>query len=301
MEQIEKVYKNIKKYLYRHMGIENYNDLELSYQKLNGLSNDIYLVKIQNKTTNELIQEIIYRKFGEISDLVDRELEMRIVDNLSNKGVGPKILETDNKTYRIEEFISNAAPMEKSVLKEEEIIERVMHILISYSLISGVYHYNIHSESFTEDYKIKIDPAITSNPYMSHERINQNIFDMCVKSMYEKATKNFETFSDKCRKNYNKFLKKEIFTKFEKLSHFMKNYHDLFMEVFPKNGLFVLNHNDVHRLNILLAHDKQKAYLLDHEYAAINLIGVDIVNYLIESNFDYTIKLFLSNNLILKN
>ena len=32
--------------------------------------------------------------------------------------------------------------------------------------------------------------------------------------------------------------------------------------------------------------------LIDHEYAAMNLIGIDIVNYMIESKFNYKIKCF---------
>ena len=43
----------------------------------------------------------------------------------------------------------------------------------------------------------------------------------------------------------------------------------------------------IHRLNILVRGDND-LILLDHEYASLNLIGSDIVNYLIESQFDYT-------------
>jgi thiamine kinase-like enzyme len=110
--------------------------------------------------------------------------------------------------------------------------------------------------------------------------------------MYIKAIKNFDEFANKFKKKYNKFLDKEIFSKYDKLQYFIKNYHKLFTEIFPKNGLFVLNHNDVHRLNLLFSENKEKIIILDHEYASLNLIGVDLVNYLIESNFDYTLKEF---------
>ena len=81
MEQFEEIYNNIKKYLSRNIIGEEMHDLELNFEKMNGLSNDIYLVKVYNKTTNEMLHEVIYRQFGAISDLIDRELETRIIDS----------------------------------------------------------------------------------------------------------------------------------------------------------------------------------------------------------------------------
>jgi thiamine kinase-like enzyme len=290
MEQFEKIYQNIKGFLSKEFNIENYNEIELVFEKLNGLSNDIYLVKIFNKSTNEMVHEIIYRKFGEMGDLLDREQEGRIISSLAEQGVSPKIYETDNKTYRIEEFISNAETLDKSVLKENEIIDRIIQILVSYTLISGVYSYNIHSDQLCQDYKINIDPNVNSSHVRSQQRITQNMFDMCMKDMYEKAKLNLDKFSGNFKKKYNKFLNQEVYSKFEKLKQVISNYNDLFTKIFPKNGFFVLNHNDVHRLNLLLSNNKEKIIILDHEYAALNLIGIDIVNYMIETNFDYTIK-----------
>jgi len=54
----------------------------------------------------------------------------------------------------------------------------------------------------------------------------------------------------------------------------------------------ILNHNDVHRLNIMRSNIDKEMMILDHEYAGLNLIGSDIVNYLIEMNFDYTLRVF---------
>jgi len=72
----------------------------------------------------------------------------------------------------------------------------------------------------------------------------------------------------------------------------MENYKQLFLEVFPKKTLLVLNHNDVHRLNIMKNSENNDLMILDHEYAGLNLIGIDIVNYMIETNFNYTSKKF---------
>jgi thiamine kinase-like enzyme len=288
MEHFEKIYKNLQDFISKYLSEKNYNELELTFEKMNGLSNDIYLVKIYDKTTNEMVHEVIYRQFGEISDLVDRELETSIIENLSSKGLTPKIFETDGKSYRIEEFISNSNTLERDEIKEDDIIERIIQILVSYTMISGVYNYRVKSKLFSQEYQIEIDQELSSK--FNYQRISQNMFDMCMKDMYTKAKTNFEKFSHKFEKKYKKFLDKEVFAKFEKIKFYIENYNEVFSKIFPKNGFLVLCHNDVHRLNLLLTNDKEKMFILDHEYAALNQIGNDIVNYMIESNFDYTLK-----------
>jgi thiamine kinase-like enzyme len=287
MEQFEKIYKNIKNYVYKCSRGKVYNELDISLEKLNGLSNDIYLVRIHNKSTNEMLHEIIYRQFGEISDLVDRDLETSIIDKLSEKGLTPKIYETDGKTYRIEEYITNCECLSKSFLKEDDVIEKIIQILISYTMITGVYSYLVRSENFSKEYKIDIDPEINSVYSSKIKRIEGNMFDKCMKDMLIRAKDNFEKFSKKFKIKYKKLVDQEIFAKYEKVKNYIKNYDEIFSKIFPKNGLLVLNHNDVHRLNLLFT-DEKNIIILDHEYSCLNLIGIDIVNYLIESNFDYT-------------
>jgi thiamine kinase-like enzyme len=288
MEHFEKIYKNLQEYISNSLE-RNYNELELTFEKMNGLSNDIYLVKILDTTTNEMVHEVIYRQFGEIADLVDRELETSIIENLSSKGLTPRIFETDGKSFRIEEFISSSNTLEKDEIKEDDVIERIIQILVSYTMISGVYKYRVNCNLFSQEYKIEIDQENSSNLNQQSARISQNMFDMCMKDMYSKAKKNFEKFSRKFEKKF-KMVNDEVFVKFEKIKFYINNYHEVFSKIFPSNGLLVLCHNDVHRLNLLLTNDKEKMFILDHEYAALNQIGNDIVNYMIESNFDYTLK-----------
>jgi thiamine kinase-like enzyme len=284
MEHFEKIYNNLKTYIKRTLSDLNCNEIELSFEKLNGLSNDIYLVRMFDKTSQEMVHEVIYRQFGQISDLVDRELERKIIDSLSSKSLTPRILQTDGSSYRIEEFVSNASTMTKESLKEDDVIERIIQILVAYTMISGVYIYKISSNEFSQDYKIKIDPEMVSS---SSQGVKQNIFDMCMRDMLNKARKNFEKFSNNFDKKYNKFLNQELLSKFDKIMYYIKNYNDIFSKIFPNKGFFVLNHNDVHRLNLLVSEDQEKLFILDHEYSALNLVGVDIVNYLIETSFSY--------------
>jgi len=115
--------------------------------------------------------------------------------------------------------------------------------------------------------------------HFEEERVHQNIFSLCTQDMFEKANSNADTLESL-----------RDFKNFELIENLFLNYKKIFVDVFPKNNLLVLNHNDVHRLNILKNINDGELMILDHEYAGLNLIGVDIVNYLIESNFDYTKK-----------
>jgi len=259
------------------------NQIELDFIRLNGLSNTIYLVKVFDKTSKTLVKELIYRSFGEISELVDRVTEMEIIDSLSSKNLTPKIFETDNVSYRIEEYIGNSDVLPRNFLKEDFIIEKIINILVAYSLINSIYNYSIVSDSLSKEYKISFDPKI-------QEMKKQNMFDKCLKLMFNKANTNFEKFKHKLEKKYDNFINEEVMTKINKIKHYMENYKDLFAKVFPKKGIASLCHNDVHRLNLLLTEDTEKVIILDHEYACLNLAGVDIINYMIETKFDYTKK-----------
>jgi len=173
-------------------------------------------------------------------------------------------------------------------VNEQDIIDKVIKILVSYTLISNIYMYVIHCDGFEGDYKIRMDANIDSVNYKQNERINQNIFSMCMHDMYNKAQKNLDKITNKFEKSLHKITSIENFAL---IKSFIENYPKLLLDVFPKNGLMVLNHNDVHRLNIMQNKEKELK-ILDHEYAGLNLIGIDIVNYLIETNFDYTKKSF---------
>lgn len=285
MEYMEKIISNINNFMESNFHTRKENQIELDFIRLNGLSNTIYLVKVLDKTSKTLVKELIYRSFGEISELVDRETEMEIIDSLSNKNLTPKIFETDNESYRIEEYIGNSDVLPRNFIKEDFIIEKMINLLVAYSLISSIYNFSIVSDSLSKEYKISFDPKL-------HEIKKQNMFDKCMNLMLNKAKTNFEKFKHKLGKKYDNFINEEVMTKINKIKHYMENYKELFTKIFPKNGIASLCHNDVHRLNLLLTEDTDKVIILDHEYACINLAGIDIVNYMIETKFDYTKKVF---------
>jgi len=286
---------------------------EVKFERLNGLSNAIFLVILINKESGEEKNRFILRNFGQSSEFSDRDLEEIIIRNLAEKGFGPKIYDTDNFSYRIEEYIHNSKNLGKNKLFEKDILKNLIQILISYTLISNLYYFfyieegpqrKIRIEKVQrefEDLKKKtekkfenqvIEENVNSkqfNELNTKFQVLQNIYDLCLEKMLPTAQKNIEKISLEIEKN-NKEKEKPNFKAFEKISKKLTKYKNLFLSIFPQRGLFVLNHNDVNRLNILETQDK--IMLIDHEYSALNLIGSDIVNYCIENCFDYTLKKF---------
>jgi len=216
---------------------------------------------------------------------MDRETEEKIMENLSVSGLGPKIILSDKSTFRVEEFVK-AADLTVSKQLEDDIVNQVIRILVAYSCFSCVHTYKIFSDNFNTDYNININKGNNFS-----EDVKKNIYDLATKSMFAKAKKNFQKFSSKFKERFDKVLNSKIFLEYKKIKHYLNNYKQIFSHVMPKQGLFVLNHNDVHRLNFLTM-ENDRLMLIDHEYAALNLIGIDIVNYLIETGFNYKHKEF---------
>ena len=288
MEDYETVKTHVKNYLVKNYREDRDSDIfEITLDKLDGLSNTNYVVNVINKNTSELILQLVYRKFGEISEVVDRDLETTILNNLADKGIGPKILERDliNKKYRLDEYLANTTPIAKEDQFNSSVLDQMNTITNSYCLISYIYKYKITQDN---GFKIDFNPYGTKGLGNTGYKIKQNMFNMCMKDMYTKAYQSFEVFAAQFKEHYSRDKDTALYEKFDKFDHYMKNYHDLFMKVWPKEGFLVLNHNDVHRLNLIVRKEDKKIFILDHEYASLNLIGNDLANYMNESNFNYS-------------
>ena len=71
----------------------------------------------------------------------------------------------------------------------------------------------------------------------------------------------------------------------EKYDLYMNNYKDKLISLFPKNGFFILCHNDCHRWNFLFKNLETKLLIIDHEYACLSVPGLDLCNYFNENSF----------------
>ena len=279
----DKIKTKIKSFIINSYNIEE-KDFEISLKNLGGLSNKNFIVTITNTTTKEIIDQILYRKFGEISDVVDRDLETMIINNLSKKGIAPKIYEVDTKdNFRIEQFLSNTSPIKKIDEFDNNIIKQIIKILNNYSLIANLYKYEILNNEIIYNPIFLNDDENDKNK----RKISTDMFNKCMNEMYNKALNNFKIFSDEFIKKIPRESNKKLYLDFEKLDYYMRNYRNIFLEVFPKNGYMVLCHNDIHRLNLIIRENDKKVFLLDHEYACLNLIGNDFANYMNESCYIY--------------
>ena len=297
MEDYTIIQDNVYKYLRsENQDVDPRVEFTIGIDTLSTMTNYDYLINIYDKTSNEVVNQFIYRKFGKISECVDRELESTIIDQLSEEGVAPKILYKDEKgEYRIEEYIPDSTSIKKDNQFKSDIIEQIIQICVSYSLISSIYSFTVKSTELLDQVSIMIncDDEEESNGIRRKKintKISNNIFDMSLNHLYEKAMKSFTIFAEMFKSTIIKATNNSLWEDFEKMELFMNNFKFLFMSVFPKKGNMILNHNDLHRKNLIIEKTNSKIFVLDHEYAALNLIGIDIANYLNESIFDYSPK-----------
>lgn len=297
MEDFGKVKKDVTDYVRDSFMIDPDREqglITMNIKKLDGLSNTNYHVTISNNTTNEILSQVVYRKFGEISDVVDRELETFIIKSLSNKGIGPKIYLHDSQMrFRIDEFMVDTTPIPDNLKFESKILDQIIKILVSYSLISNVCEYKTICETQKEKFSISMAPLPSKNTsskglHIHQKRIKHTIFDQCMKDMYQKAFKGWETFSQEFKTKVLRENNEMEYEKLMKFEYYMRNFHEIYSKVFPSHGLLILNHNDVHRLNLIVNQKTHKMYILDHEYASMNQIGNDIANFMNESIFNYS-------------
>ena len=281
MDSIENVYKNLKNHFLSKFHLTSFEEnYSIELDKLNSLSNDIYHVIYKRKNDNEIIYEVCYRNFGEIGELVNRELESFIIKSLSDKKLGPKIIDNDISTYRIDEYINDSQPLPHEILKTEKILKKIIKLFLCYNEILPVYKYEIiNKNNFQVKYHI-----FNHNVNNINNNVNniQNIIELCIKKMLPKGLKALENFKVNLKNKNDLTVNK----KFENIYNFANNLKQIFFSNFPEKFFFILNHNDTLRENLLLKEDE--ILIIDHEYGSLNLPGFDIVNYLVESNFDYS-------------
>jgi thiamine kinase-like enzyme len=275
-------------------------------EKLYGLTNEIFLLKIFEKNRGILKERCIFRKFGNfsiMSDIVDRILESKIIKKLSDEGLTPGIISTDMKNYRFEIYIDDCFLINKEYARSEKFLDKLIDILIFYSTLSYIHFYKINLNSKIPNLEINISDLYIADFSSFKISVDHNIFDLCMTKLIAKGKEKFEVFSQNFTKHfdseeclfsylYKDLSHKNILDNFEKISYYVKNFQEILLKVFPKDGLLILNHNDIHKLNILTCEERDKIIILDHEFATLNLIGADFINFLIEMNYDYSVKVF---------
>ena len=281
-EDIIQIQRNIKKY---YLSTKKINILPEKYigvhlKKIGGLSNVNYSGIIKDMSTNQKIAQVLYRKFGALSESVNHELEVTIINYLANKGYGPKLLYEVPGDYRISEFLvgTNTIPKEKTF--DQKILERLYIILDTFTSISYTYKYITNGDDISLN---SIDDGIKEK----RVDITKNQYQNCVVDWLERAKSVFKTFRDQFEQKYTKEKNPNEWADVEMVQYYLDNFKEYFLQNFPKEGFLVLNHNDTHRLNVLVRKSDEKLFLIDQEYSFLNLPGNDITNYLNESLYNY--------------
>ena len=171
-----------------------------------------------------------------------------------------KIYETDHKNYLIEEFVINSFPIPFENLRKKNYLNKIFKVLVSYCEISPIYKFELNNGIIKlKKFNDKIDFPVETN---------QNIFELCMKNMYNKGMKALLKFKENLEKV--DFPNKENTQKeLNYMLNFSNNLLDIFYSVFPLNGYLTLNYNDKLRLNFLQKDDK--ILKNEHEYGSLNL------------------------------
>ena len=258
---------------------EKYIGVEL--KKIGGLSNVNYIAVVKDMSTNGKIAQVLFRKFGALSEGVNHELETTIIDYLAKKGIGPKLLyEEPNGKYRIVEYLDGTITIPISKGLDPKFLDKLFPIINAYSLISYTYKYKITGGNIS---LAPIKDGIKDKRLM----VSKNHYEVCVNEWLEKARKCYKTFTDQFKQKISKEKEPKEWADMELAQYYFDNFIPEFNKNFPSEGFLVLSHNDTHRLNFLLRQKDQKLFILDHEYAYLNLPGNDMANYLNETLFNY--------------
>ena len=264
--------------------IKNINDINISYERLEGGMNQNYKISIKdndNNITHYFLIRLIQTNFNET---FDRQLEVDIIEKLAEKYYGPKLLffDLDKQTYRIDEFIEDSKPISYNNILNENFISQIILMLNEYIKIGDLYKYEIQNE--------KINIAELTNASKLKINLNNNIYNKIIDNLIPKAIEHLSKFKN----DYNYYIKNniKISSKFnenslQKLEYYLKNCKNLLVTLIKSEGFFVLNHGDFYRMNILFQKKTNKLFIIDNEMALLNLIGYDIMWYLNLVCFDY--------------
>ena len=249
----------------------------IELKKIGGLSNVNYIAVVKDMSTNEKIAQILYRKFGALSKGVNHDLETTIISYLAKKGIGPKLIyEEPNGNFRLVEYLEGTFTIPKIKGLESKFLDKLIPILVSYTDISYTFKYEIRNN------KISLNP-LDDGIALKRLMLTKNQYTTCIEEFLPKGIKCYKTFTEQFKQNISRENEPQEWENMELMQYYLDNFVNELNKNFPSKGFLVLCHNDTHRLNLLLRKRDQKLFILDHEYAYLNLPGNDMANYINET------------------
>lgn len=272
MEENKEIIKDIKEYIKEKHNIKE-EDISIKIDQCDGMTNKNYHVTFYDTKNPDKKYEILFRKYGKVLDSSDHDGELFIMDYFANNNEGPKVF-YKSANFRIVEYIQNSSIIPLELRYNNKILKEIITILAKYSNITKPSKYSISS-----------DLNITFDSDKSSEIKFPTIFNLYEK-MFTKAKENYSTFSTK----YNEYISKNevdenIKNMKNKFDHYLNDYKNIFISLFPKKGYFILCHNDCQRWNFLYRNQETNLMIIDHEYASMCLPGLDLCNYMDENSY----------------
>jgi hypothetical protein len=272
----ERVIQYIKK-INSNINIENIKINILKYA--GGLNNDNYKITIEKDS--KIINAYFFKIFKNKID--NKKLESDVQYLLSKKNLSPKLLEMNSKEkYRIDEYLPNISYTDMENCLKDKVIENILSIILGFNNLYHACFYKIDNYEIIYDEKNSI---INHNKDIISIDFKINSFNNHIYEYLPKAEIALKKFIESY--NANKGII-DLDLKINDLKYYVDNYKNILVEdIFKHNGYFIFSHSDFHRGNIVhIGNNYDKLFVLDNEFINLNLIGYDLIYYLIKSVFN---------------
>ena len=282
-EESNSVKEKIINYIKTNNSTLNISNIIINIEKCKAcLNNDNYIIKIKDIQSQKTLYELFLKVFR--NKMENKKLESEVQRILGEKNLGPKLLEmNDEKKYKIDEYLPNLKYIELDYCLKDNIIDNILEIILCFNNLYHLYFYDIDDK-----YKIIINEnksIINHNINNISMDFNNNSFNQHINIYLPKAELVLKKFIESYNLNKNTI---NIDAKLEKLKYIVDNYKTLLIDnVYKHNGYFVFSHSDFHRGNVVHKDNNlDKLYVLDIDFINLNLIGYDLIYYLIKSVFN---------------
>jgi hypothetical protein len=244
-----------------------------------GLNNDNYKITIEKDS--KIINEYFFKIFKNKID--NKKLESDVQFLLSKKNLSPKLLEMNSREkYRIDEYLPNISYTDMENCLKDKVIENILSIILGFNNLYHICCYKINNYEIIYDEKNSI---INHNKDIISIDFKINSFNNHIYEYLPKAEIALKKFIESY--NANKGII-DLDLKINDLKYYVDNYKNILVEdIFKHNGYFIFSHSDFHRGNIVhIGNNYDKLFVLDNEFINLNLIGYDLIYYLIKSVFN---------------
>jgi len=282
-EESNSVKEKIINYIKTNNSTLNISNIIINIEKCKAcLNNDNYIIKIKDIQSQKTLYELFLKVFR--NKMENKKLESEVQRILGEKNLGPKLLEmNDEKKYKIDEYLPNLKYIELDYCLKDNIIDNILEIILCFNNLYHLYFYDIDDK-----YKIIINEnksIINHNINNISMDFNNNSFNQHINIYLPKAELVLKKFIESYNLNKNTI---NIDAKLEKLKYIVDNYKTLLIDnVYKHNGYFAFSHSDFHRGNVVHKDNNlDKLYVLDIDFINLNLIGYDLIYYLIKSVFN---------------